>query len=212
VNALDKFNIFIDKTKDTLDSIFGNKPEGADYFNPHEEVEFQEGRKISYKNLVSLVEEKQGKLEIDLTAILVGTLKETDGGYQGFGYGWTDQMYGQNDGITLYTYTHVVKKKAHPTYGYKGTGFAWAEIKKCNFGGNKFRLKQTKIHTENTSNEPGFQAMGYSSVDEMEGTLGKQLKVTFKRTLMDKRDEHSALYQGCGEGWTDKARVTIELV
>jgi hypothetical protein len=169
------------------------------------------GKTITYEELVNLVIENGGQLEIALSATDIGTEKEWSFPYFGYGFAWTKASQGSFKSIPVEVATTSVGRSRKRRFPYLGYGFAWAKEVQGHIGGNPFAATATQVAMEQKRRFPYF-GYGYAWTQEMTGECGEQLGVALSAGDVGRKQEWGFPYKGHGFAWanTFSLRLTVK--
>jgi hypothetical protein len=166
---------------------------------------------IIYEELVGLVVENGGQLEIELSATDIGTEKAWSFPFFGYGFAWTKTLQGSFESIPIYVATTSVGRSRKQKFPYLGYGFAWARKMQGHIGGNQFAVTATQVEMERKWRFP-YLGHGYAWAQEMAGMCGEQLWVDLSANDVGRRREWGFPYQGYGFAWANRftLRLTVK--
>ncbi|MBU8933193.1 MAG: hypothetical protein KOO62_04220 [candidate division Zixibacteria bacterium] len=170
-----------------------------------------QGKTIAYDDLVALVREAGGRLDIELTATEVGKARKFRFPYVGYGFAWAKRMAGNKNDMSIELWTSEVGTDRSWSFFYFGHGFAWARRMQGYVGGNEIDLVVTEVAREKKWHFP-FRGYGYAWTMEMSGECGERLRAKFVTTKTGRERDYGFPYQGYGYAWADKAVVALTLV
>lgn len=167
-------------------------------------------RSISYEDLVRLVKESGGKLEIDLVTTDVGMEKKYQFPYQGYGFAWAEKMMGLFNSILIDLITTDVGKFKKWIFPYIGFGFAWSKRMKGEIGGNEIILVAKKVDMERKWEFP-YQGYGFAWTQEMSGECGLELIADLVISDVKRNKRWTFPFFGFGFAWADKGILTLTI-
>jgi hypothetical protein len=165
---------------------------------------------LTYEELVDLVKDKDGLLEIVLTTSSVEKERKWRFPYDGYGYAWARKMVGESDGIVVELQTTNVGKDRAYRFPYVAYGFAWMEGSQGQVAGHEVELKATKVAREKKWRFPFF-GYGRAWTEEMHGECGDQLYVHLSITDIGKSREYGFPYKGFGFAWEKSGILKLSL-
>jgi hypothetical protein len=165
---------------------------------------------ITYENLSKIIEDHDGKIEIDLSATKVGRSKSTRFPYIGYGYAWTKRMQGSRDGINVDLSTTRVGKDRKRTFPYQGFGYAWQQELQGRIAGNEAKLTARKVSRMKRWSFP-YKGFGYAWTDELDGECGQDISVTLNITQVGKNRRWRFPYFGFGYAWAKEGILSLTL-
>jgi len=168
------------------------------------------GKTLSYDDLVSLVRERGGRLQIDLVTTDIGQAKKYTFPYQGYGFAWAKRMQGAIDNVTADLSTTEVGMSKKHQFPYQGYGYAWEKQMQGYIGGTALVLKATEVLSEKKFNFPYF-GFGFAWAKELSGECGSQLTATLIAVDIALDKKFRFPYLGYGFAWVDKAVLTLTL-
>ena len=165
---------------------------------------------IAYEDLVQLVEDQGGRLDIDLATTAVGFKRTWTFPYFGFGRAWASRMQGSCEAASVDLETSEVGMDAERRFPYFGHGYAWAKDLKGDIGGNDIHLTATKVARKRSR---GFPYLGYGMawVEQLSGECGDRLEVDLSVTEMGSRKRWAFPYKAYGYGWAKRGMLTLKL-
>jgi hypothetical protein len=165
---------------------------------------------VSYQALVDLVKEKGGRLDIDLSATDIGTVKKHNFPYFGYGYAWCKRMQGAAGAVAVDLASTEVGMAREQGFPYRGYGFAWVKVMQGHVGGNEITLTAVKAARKKTWEFPYF-GFGRAWTETMTGRCGDQLRAELTVTDVGTRAERGFPYLGYGFAWENKAILALIL-
>ncbi len=200
----------------------GNSSTDTQYFNPNPQTTQSSNQTqvnysdISYDELVMLVKQTGGRLELTVNTVDVGRDKESPFvSSRGFGYAWANEMegtlkhYEQNVYVSL-SILDVKRNKESPWMSKRGFGYAWENILGGNIGGNTFELIATKVAKRKESPRISSRGFGYAHTQEMYGSIGNKLNVSlFTSAVNNNKEAPLVSSRGFGYSHIAKARLVL---
>jgi hypothetical protein len=170
----------------------------------------EQADKLSYDELLNLVKENHGELQIELSTTGVRKERKWRFPYNGYGYAWASKISGTSDGISLNLTTSEVGKDHAWRFPYSGYGFAWAKSMAGELAGAEITLQATKVARERRWRFP-YLGYGRAWTEEMTGECGDQLRVHLLVTEVGRARDWRFPYRGYGFAWGKKGILTLSL-
>jgi hypothetical protein len=189
----------------------GSCPECKTALIEHKPEDLEKGgQTISYEDLLALVKEHDGNLEIQCSTVSIEKDRTWTFPYFGFGYAWSTRMVGSSDDLTVELTTTEVGKSKRRGFPYDGFGFAWEKRMLGKIGGNELALQASKVNREKKWRFP-FLGYGRGWTEEMSGECGDQLKAHFMTTDVGRSREWRFPYRGYGFAWVKRGVLSLSL-
>lgn len=166
---------------------------------------------LDYDSLVDLIKKSGAVLEISLSASEVSRKKSTRFPWLGFGYGWTQKMVGENDGMTVEFSTSEVGKDRKWSFPYGGQGYAWEQEMQGWIAGNGCTVRATKVIRKKSWGFP-YAGYGFAWTEEMIGDCGEQIQVKFTASQVTRKRRRGFPYFGYGYAWVDEGTLAMKLI
>ena len=168
---------------------------------------------ISYGELVELVRENNGQLQVELSTTNVGRQKKWSFPYFAYGYAWAKSMQGAYKDIQVELSTSEVGKRRQLRFPYLGYGYAWAKSMGGYIGGNEVSLSANKVTREKKWIFPYF-GFGRAWTQKMSGECGDQINLDISITENGSSREWGGfpfLFRGYGFAWEKQGVLTLTL-
>lgn len=165
---------------------------------------------ISYEELVELVRENGGQLNIDLSTIGVGMRKKWGFPYFGYRFAWAKRMQGTQNRIVVDLLTTEVGTEKRWGFPHLGYGYAWRKEMEGDVAGNPISLTAAKVRKEKKWRFP-YSGYGYAWTQELIGECGAQLNATLTTTEVVKRSGWGFPYFGYGSAWAKEGALALTL-
>lgn len=168
-----------------------------------------QGTAISYNELIEIVKENDGKLDIELLTTDVGIEKKWTFPYFGYGFAWEARMHGSCNDIVIDLTASDIGKAKKTSLPWHGSGYAWVKTMHGSIGGNDVILNVKKVGMNKSW--IFFFCFGYAWTQEMSGTCGDRLIFDIVTTEVEKKKEWGFPWRGYGLAWAKKGKMTITL-
>jgi hypothetical protein len=168
------------------------------------------GKKISYKELLDLVNQNGGQIQVELTTTAVEKKRTWRFPYNGYGYAWVKRAKGQLQNIPIDLGTSEVGTSHKWRFPYSGYGYAWEKSMEGHIGGNELSLSATRVNSKATWGFPYF-GFGHGWTESLAGRCGDQLDVEVMSIEVCKRRGRRFPYLGYGYAWTQKSVLTLKV-
>jgi hypothetical protein len=165
---------------------------------------------VAYPDLLKLILEEGGELEVILSAVKVSKSRARRFPWLGYGFAWTSKMKADKDGLSIEFNTTKIEKKQNWRFPYQGLGYAWREEMQGQIGGNKTALTAEHVTRERRWRFP-YSGYGYAWTDVMNGKCGPDINVEFKSTHVERISRSMFPYFGFGYAWVREGVLTLSL-
>jgi len=165
---------------------------------------------LSYRDLVELVEQSGGRLQIELATTDVDSERSIGFPYAGYKLAWVAAMQGHLASHTVRLTTTSVGKKRDRGFPYFGYGYAWAEDMRGQIGANEMTLTVVDVGREKSHRFP-YRGYGFAWARELSGRLGEDLEVDLVISDVGRKRGWGFPYFGYGSAWAERGTLTLTL-
>ena len=164
-----------------------------------------QGTAISYKALIDVVKENEGKLIIEISTTEVGMEKKWSFPYFGYGFAWAARMHGSLNDIVIDLTASDIGKEKKAMFPWLGLGYAWVKTMHGSIGGNEVILDVKKVDMKKSW--VFYFGFGFAWTQEMSGKCGDRLIIDIVTTEVGRKKEWGFLWRGYGFTWAKKGEV-----
>jgi len=174
------------------------------------EVEATAGEPMAYDELLDLVRQNGGQIEIDVVVSGVNRERKLRFPYRGHGYAWARGMQGEGQGLSVRLATDQVGRKRGWSFPYLGYGYAWEKSMQGQVSGNPLELRATKVQRENKWRFP-YLGYGRAWVESLAGECGQGLRAELEISEVAKKRSWTFPYHGYGFAWPKSGVLKLAL-
>ena len=170
----------------------------------------QNGRRISYQELLELLVQNGGQLEVELISTAVEKKRTWRFPYNGYGYAWVKRIKGAYQDIPIDLGTSEVGTSHKWRFPYSGYGYAWEKTMDGHIGGNDISLSATKVNSKSKWGFPYF-GFGHGWTESLAGKCGAQIDVELIAVEVNKRRGRRFPYLGYGYAWAQTSVLILKV-
>jgi len=166
---------------------------------------------LPYRELVDLVRDQGGQVQVALATTEFGMDSKWGFPYFGYGFAWAKRMQGAFGHYAVDLSTTEVRRETRWRFPWLGYGYAWAKTMSGHIGGNQIELTVTKVSRDRGWTFPYF-GQGFAWAQELSGHCGDELEVNLVVTDVGRKKAWMfPPYLGRGHAWARAGDLTLQL-